>query len=244
MPATRPLGPRTQKLGGIKWPGSKAVGHGAWLAFLICPSQAIGPGTLGHYMSELAKFRFQLEQVQERLRQRPDDKALLGLEHRLRKLIDLSNQLGGPPKPVASPGTANKDDGAGPSPSQLTPGMRCEARFEGNQWFEAVIQGMDESGPAYTVTFTGTTEALRCSPADIRPFRPGQTRKRPMGPAPSAQDNKRMGVHKAAAALGGSSRRTRHTREEHVQKKEAEHREKQEAWRQFSQKYGITKKPL
>lgn len=193
-------------------------------------------------MDELTKFRFQLEQVQERLKHKPSDRALMKLEEKLKSLLNLINQLGGAPTPTDPPKPTNKSNNTSTLPPSLRQGMLCEARSDGKHWFEATIQSISEDGYKYTVIFTGTAEAFHCSPADVRPLREGASKKRlSIAPAPT-QEARKIKDQKAATILGDSTKKIKHTKEEHIQKKEVEHREKQDAWKKFSQKYGIAKK--
>lgn len=193
-------------------------------------------------MDESTKFRFQLEQVQGKLKHKPGDKALLKLEEKLKDLLNLMGQLGDAPSPADLPKPIDNIDNTSTSPAVLRQGMLCEARLDGRHWFEATIQSISEDGRKYTVIVTGTAEAFHCSPTDVRPFREGASKKRLDVASTPTQEGKRPKDKKVATISEDIAKKPKHTREEHIQKKEAEHREKQEAWKKFSQKYGITKK--
>ena len=177
-------------------------------------------------------YQFQLEQVRERLVDDPDNAALRELEGKLQRLIGLASSLdAGTPKPAA-PVEPNPKKRAAQT-IEFNAGDACEARVDG-KWYEATVQNVGGDKKTCTVLFSGTAEARHCSFDEVRAHDPQTARKRP---APESSVPKTTTPSGHPSDKPQQPARKRGTKAEYVQKKEEEHRQKQESWQSFQTKF-------
>lgn len=189
-------------------------------------------------MTNLVQYRFQLEQLEERIQKNPNNENLQKIRVKLQNLIKLTEEAEA--KRSLSTQTALQKK----SQKSLLPGDCCEALDPSSfKWYEATIQSVEEA--RFTVIFAGTCEAQHCSINEIRPLRPDSAKRKPV--ENNVQQNKSLLNPKKVKDANsvpkiGASKRNKPSKAEYIQKKEDEHRAKQESWQKFTQKFGTNKR--
>lgn len=204
-----------------------------------CGGQRAASGS-GVTVVGMRAYEYQLQQVEAQLAADPQNAALQRLVSKLRQLMELEHSVDRQQRERTA-ARPNVEARRGAEPSiNLSPGEVCEARCDG-KWFEATVTSVAPDKQSCTVVFADTAEALHCTSKDVRAHDSKRAKKRslasplphtaplctrtPPAPRDAASSRKR----KSDGTGGGG-------RAEYVEKKEQEHREKQQSWLQFSQK--------
>jgi survival of motor neuron-related-splicing factor 30 len=176
-------------------------------------------------------YRFQLEQVQNLLESDPNNQNLLFLKEKIERLLKVLERNSNDDIQRSRESGKIGDHAIGDSIPVFNIGDMVEAKYhKDNQWWEAKIQSLASDRSMFTVLFTGFPDPQHCSPKEVRLHNPSSTRVRP---------NKI--IHHAKRPIIPSKeiinpKRNKATKQEYLEKKETEQREKQESWKSFQQK--------
>lgn len=203
---------------------------------------------------QLKVYEHQLEQVRERISLKPDDEALRGVERKLLTLISLykslrSQETKGPKTRLvpsaAEPRGNEKQKAPSRSGVMLKIGESCQALDQEGGWAAATIQSVSADRQHATVIFSKSSSARHCSWQEVREPPSVTTisgEKQQSETASRKRDSQQaLGVEPPTKATEGQpAKRSRpSSRTEYVRRKEEEHREKQDAWKSFSKKFGL-----
>lgn len=194
-------------------------------------------------------YRHQLDQVLLALKKDPNNASLSNLAQKLQNLISLNDKEQQQQQnfPPSSSSTRHLQ--------KFRLGETCEARCQADgQWYEAVVHATHPEFSNVTIVFAGTADTQHCIAKEIRKLT-AHPKRRISGslvaaaasvasiPAPLPLDTKTGDaeeVKKPSPATAGNhliaGTKRKPTREEHRQKKELEHFERQQSWKSFSTK--------
>lgn len=203
---------------------------------------------------QLKVYEHQLEQVRERIALRPDDGALREVEGKLLNLIDLYKSLRSSdtkgPKTRLAPSATEPRGGEKRTFSRsgvtLKIGESCQALNQEGEWAAATIQSVSADRQHATVIFSKSSSARHCSWQEVRePPSATVSGDRRQGEAASTICKRKSqqvlgAVEPPTKAIGQPGKRSRpSSKTEYIRRKEEEHREKQDAWKNFSKKFGL-----
>lgn len=176
--------------------------------------------------TNLKAYEFQLEQVERKLKDDPNNSLLLGLQKNILQMITLTNKISEKhvPKPVEVKALKYE-----PSVGEL-----CEAKYEA-KWYEATVQSISKETGMCTVIFTDSSEASHLSISDIRRIGQNALMNRPI----QEKIDKRVSN---VPTSNNPQKKKKTTKSDYLQKKDEEQTAKQSDWQQFAKKMGINRK--
>jgi len=182
----------------------------------------------------LQTYQYQLDQVNNALEDDPENEKLQNLAHKLKDLISLVS-MSTPTEASVEPQPGATNVSAAKHLSKFKVGDLVEARFQKDgQWYEATVQSISLDRNLATVIYSGSTDTQHCQAKEIR-IRTENSIKRPSESTQQPQKPHKQARTEPEVALGA---KRKHTKQEHDQKKEAEHKEKQDSWKKFNAKIG------
>jgi hypothetical protein len=161
-------------------------------------------------------WQFQLEQVQALLEKNPGDTKLKALEEKLQKMIALSLKFG-----------QNESFSTEPTVSSSSSSVGAVSD-------KKVAATLPAPFASPVITTSGSSQSVKYSPNK-------RLNSQSFNTAHSSQVHRRPADQ--TEPRQPTEKRSKPSKEEHLRKKEEEHRVKAANWQQFSQKFGISKKP-
>lgn len=182
---------------------------------------------------EVKRYEFQLQQVQEQLKSKPDCKILQELQKKLSRLLALSQNR------HEGMSMDEKDS----SDILLRHGDKCQVKVR-STWEDAIIQSVAIKKKSCTVILLQDGQTKHCLAKDVRVA--PEKRTRPPLESHTRQTRPKLeptkGIKTEHIGKGEGHRERGGGKAEYIKKKEEEHQERQESWQKFSKKMGIGKR--